>query len=631
MGLSQALSTAMSGLRANQASLALVSSNVANAETPGYVRKTTNQIQTTVGASAGVETVGVNRVLDDYIQSQLRTETSGASYARTRATFLSNLQGVYGDPDSSATIEAAFNSLTTALQALSTSPDSQSARTGVLNAAQALAQQLNSTSQGIQALRNSAETGISNSVTTANNALTQIAKINKQLQGFTNQDAATAALLDQRDQYITQLSGLMDVRIVKGDGNQVSVYTTSGTQLVGGSDAAQLSFNTQGTVTPESRWDADPSKSTLATISISYPNGGSIDLVASGSIRSGSIAAYLELRDKTLVQAQGQVDQLAAAMASALSDKTTNGTAYPPATPAPPPGTPAGFDLDLSGLQTGNVIHLTYTDNITGTQKNISIIRVDDPNALPLKDNATIDPNDTVIGVDFSGGMSSVVSQLNAALGGANIQFSNPSGSTLRVLDDGASGLSDVNAASVTTTATSLTGGGPQLALFTDGGIPYTGTITASGSQRTGLAGRITVNSGLLADSSRLIVYSTSPVTPAGDTTRSDFILSQLTTATYSYSASTGIGSSSTPYKGTLLSFTQQFTNMQANNASSAQQLSDGQDVVLNTLQKKMDDKSGVDIDTEMANLLALQNAYSANARVMTTINSMFQSLMQVM
>ena len=67
------------------------------------------------------------------------------------------------------------------------------------------------------------------------------------------------------------------------------------------------------------------------------------------------------------------------------------------------------------------------------------------------------------------------------------------------------------------------------------------------------------------------------------------------------------------------------------NAAAAAQQLADGQNVVLNTLQKKMDDASGVDIDTEMANLLALQNAYSANARVMSTVNSMFQSLMQVL
>lgn len=631
MGLSQALSTAMAGLRANQAALALVSSNVANAETPGYVRKTTNQIQTAVGTGASVDVAGVNRVLDDYIQSQLRTETSGAAYATTRSNFLNNLQSVYGDPASSATIEAAFNSLTTALQALSTSPESQSARTGVINAAQALAQQLNSTSQGIQSLRNSAETGLTNSVATANNALTQIAKINTQLQNFPAQDASTAALLDQRDQFITQLSQLMDVRVVTGDGNQVSVYTTSGVQLVGGADAAQLTFNTQGTVTPDSQWNADPAKNTLGTISITYPNGGSIDLVASGAIRSGAMAAYLELRDKTLVQAQDQIDQLAASMASALSDTTTGGVPYPPATPAPPPGTPAGFDLDLSGLQSGNVVHLTYTDTATGTQHNISIVRVDDPSVLPLKDSATVDPNDKVIGVDFSGGMASVVSQLNAALGGANIQFSSPSGSTLRVLDDGAAGLSDINAASATTTAaaTSLTGGSPQFALFTDGGVSFSGAITASGLQQTGLAGRITVNAGLLADPSRLIVYS--PATAAGDTTRSDFILSQLTSGIYSYSAKTGVGSAATPYKGTLLGFTQQFTSMQANNAAAAQQLSDGQDVVLNTVQKKMDATSGVDIDTEMASLLALQNAYSANARVMSTVNSMFQALMQIM
>ncbi len=70
---------------------------------------------------------------------------------------------------------------------------------------------------------------------------------------------------------------------------------------------------------------------------------------------------------------------------------------------------------------------------------------------------------------------------------------------------------------------------------------------------------------------------------------------------------------------------------MQGNAAASAQQLSDGQDVVLNTLQKKMNSTSGVDIDEEMASLLSLQNAYAANARVMSTINSMFQSLMQIM
>src|SRR6267154_2894319 len=136
MGLSQALSTAMSGLRATQASLSLVSSNVANAETPGYVKKTINQVAGLTGDyGSSVLINGVNRELDQYLQTQLRTETSGAAYADTRSTFLANLQNVYGNPDDSGTIEGAFNNLMTAFQGLSTSPDSQSARISAVNAA----------------------------------------------------------------------------------------------------------------------------------------------------------------------------------------------------------------------------------------------------------------------------------------------------------------------------------------------------------------------------------------------------------------------------------------------------------------------------------------------------------------
>src|ERR1700682_3702138 len=630
MSLSQALYPAMSGLRATQASLALVSSNVANAETPGYVRKTVNQIAGITGDfGSSVRINSVNRELDQYLQTQVRTETSGAAYADVRSTYLANLQTVYGNPDSSGTIENAFNTLTTAVQGLSTSPDSQSARIGVVNAAQSMAEQLNATTQGIQNLRANAETAINDSINTANNALKQIALINNQLQSNGRTDSSTASLLDQRDQYIDQLSQLVDMRVVTNSQNQVTVFTNSGVQLVG-TEAAQLTFNPQGTVTPNTLYNADPTKSNLGTITIDFPHGGSYDMVSTNAIRSGKIAAYLELRDNTLVKAQAQIDQLAASMSSAVSDKTTAGVA------APASALPAtGFDLDLSGLQTGNVVHVTYKDNTTGATHNLSIMRVDDPSVLPLTNSATLDPNDEVLGIDFSSGMASVVGQLNTALGSsANLQCSNPTppgGMTLRVLDDGAPNRSDVTAASVTTTVSSLTGGSAQLPLFTDGGMLYTGAITANGSQQTGLAARISVNSALLGDPSRTIIYSTNPLTASGDPTRSDFILTQLTTGSYRYSPQTGIGTTGAPFTGSLLSFTKQVISAQGQAASSAKQLADGQDVVLNTLKNKMSSTSGVNIDEEMAHLLALQNAYSANARVMSTVKEMYTALLQAM
>ena len=284
-------------------------------------------------------------------------------------------------------------------------------------------------------------------------------------------------------------------------------------------------------MTPNTLYNpTDPTKSNVGTITINFPHGGSYDLVSTNSIRSGKIAAYLELRDNTLVQAQAQVDQFAASMSSALSDKTTAGTAAP-ASVLPQ----AGFDLDLTGLQSGNVIHVTYKDNTTGVTHNLSIVRVDDPSVLPLSNTATLDPNDEVLGINFSGGMGSVVSQLNAALGtSANLQFSNPSGSTLRVLDDGAPNRSDVTR-----------GVGHHDDVVADQrqrrscrcsptmarSLPARSPPTAR--SRPALPGASASIPRLLGDPSRAIVFSTSPLTAAGDTTRSDFILTQLQTGTF--------------------------------------------------------------------------------------------------
>jgi flagellar hook-associated protein 1 len=623
MSLASSLATAMSGLRATQAALSITSSNIANAQTPGYVTQNVNQIETFTGDSGSSVTVtGVTRQLNQFVQTQLRSETSGGAYADQMASVLGQLQSIYGTPGDAGTLESAFSNFTTALQSLSTTSGSASSQITAVTAAQALAQQLNSTTQGIQTLRSNAEQDLNISVGQANAAMTEVAQINSKLQGMKSTDPAAATLMDQRDSAIDKLSQLMDVRVSVDGNNQATVYTSNGVELVG-AQASQLIFNSQGLLNANSQWNSNPAKSSAGSLSVRLANGATIDVIASNSITSGQIAADLTLRDKTLVQAQAQIDQLAASMSSALSDKTTAGTAAPAAL-APK----AGFDLDLTNVLLGNTINLTYTDTATNTQHQLSIVRVDDPAALPLS-NAGANPNNQAIGINFSGGMASVVAQLNSALGGAHLQFSNPSGSTLRALDDG-TGLAKVNAASVTTTVSSLASGSPQLPVFTDGTSLYTGSFTAVGSQQTGLAGRITVNAALLADPSKLTVYNTSPVTNAGDTTRPDFLYSQLTSGTFTYSPQTGLGTAASPFKATLSGYMQQFLSQQSNAATSATQLKQGQDVVVNALQQRMKSTSGVNIDTEMATLISLQNSYAANARVMSVVQTMMTSLMQV-
>ena len=620
MGLSQALLSASAGLRVAQASLSVVSSNVANADTPGYARRTISQTTTTFGGDgAGVRSEGVNRALSEVVQRQLRVEYAGSSYADISAQFYDRLQQLFGQPDATGALETTFNNFTDSLQALSTSPEQASTRSQALGAAQQLAQQLNSLTANIQGLRTDAEAGLSSAVASANSALQTIATINQKISASTVQDGVRATLEDQRDNAIDALSKLIDIRVVDGGNGTLSIFTGSGTQLVGLS-AERLDFQARGTINATAQWNADPAKSGVGTVSLVSGNGQVTDLIANGSIRSGQIAGLIEARDKTLVDAQNQLDALAAGLAQALSDRSVAGTAATS-------GAQQGYDIDLTGLQAGNPIEINYTDNVTGKAQTVTFVRVDDPSALPLPNAATANPNDRVVGISFAGGAAGVASQIGTALGSA-FTVSNPSGNTLRVLDDGAAATVDINAVSATRTVTSLADGGTQLPFFVDATVPYTGKIAGSGSQLTGLAGRIAVNGALLADPSKLVNYDVG--TAAGDSTRPNFILDQLTAAARTFPAAGGVGTPAHPFTGTVGGFLRQVLTQQGEAAANAASLKSGQDVVVNALQQRFDDDSGVNIDQEMTQLLQLQSAYAANARVLSAVKDLLDLLSKI-
>ena len=621
MGINQALSAALSGIAVTQQAISVIAGNVSNANTAGYVDESVKQSELGTAGKSGssVESDGINRNLNTLLQNQLWTETSGGSYADTVAQFYQQLQDVYGTPGSTTSFDAMFNNFTTALQSLSTGPSSYSSQSEVLSAAQSLAQNLNSMTTSVQELRTQTEAGIATDVQSANGLLQNIAQINTKLEGTgSNPDSTAAALEDQRDQDITQLSQLMNVNVMPGSNNQIAVYTGTGLQLVNAGQVSQLTFGNAGTLSATSLWSADPSQDGAGTITLTAPGGSTTDLISDGAFQSGQIGAYLQMRDTILPQAQAQLDDFANQMSQALSNQTVNGTAATS-------GGLNGFNVDVGSLSPGNTAQFTYTDS-GNVQHTITVVDTPPGTSLPQQASAS-NPNNTTIGIDFSAGISSVVSQLNLAFG-SNLQFSNPSGTLLQVVNANGSG-NVVNSMSATSTVTSLTSGSPSVQLFVDGTQPITGALTSTGgTQTTGLAGRISVNTALLNSPGNLVAYAAN--TTAGDATRPSFLLNQMTTASLTYAASTGIGTAQAPYSGTLSQYLSQVVSVQSQAANAATNLQQGQDTVLTALQQRFNSQSGVNIDTEMSNLIALQNAYSANARVMSTIQSMMQTLLQI-
>jgi flagellar hook-associated protein 1 len=620
MGLGSVLGNALSGMRVTQSGLDVVSQNVSNAGSVGYVaRQSTNVERVANGAGAGARTAQVQRLLDRLVQRQLWNESAGAGYTGTRSQSLQAVDQLYGPPNSASALGTLYSQFTNSLQQLKSEPSNFATRSLVLDAANQLATRLNSLSDGIQSLRGQAEAGIDGAVVKVNELLGRLTTVNNRLTNATG-DRANPQMEDERDRIITELSEFIDIKANFDSDNRVSIITNSGLQLFDGSQAVEFRFDARN-ITAESQWNANPALRTVGTISIVDSTGGVIDVTAGNQFRSGKIAALVELRDGSLNQMQAQLDELAAQMSSALSDTPRAGVAAAV-------GPASGFDVDLAGMLPGNSITLDYTLTPSGQTRSFTFLRVNSAASLPLPAGAAGDANNPVVGIDFSGGMASVVTQIQTALG-AGFTVANPAGTTLRILDDGAAATTNVNALTARITNPTLTNGTAtppaELPFFVDGGrgnALYTGSFEGNW-QKVGFASRISVNPALEADRSRLVVFGTAPQTLAGDTTRPKMMYDRLTSTVMRFSPATGFAGNGVAYTGTLADFTRRTVEAQG-------QAVEGQQVAKAAVESRFSETSGVNVDREMAALIELQNAYAANARIISIVKEMMDLLLRV-
>ncbi|WP_297586398.1 flagellar basal body rod C-terminal domain-containing protein [Roseibium sp.] len=332
------------------------------------------------------------------------------------------------------------------------------------------------------------------------------------------------------------------------------------------------------------------------------------------------------MRDDILVEAQKQLDTIAAELSLALSNVTVESTDVTV-------GLDSGFDLDVSALQAGNTITLEYTDTL-GVAQTVTLVAVEDATLLPLDNSATANPNDTVFGIDISSGTpSTYITNIITALGSTGLLVSNDGSDNLRVLGDNTAPTT-VESLSANVTVSANSDQGLGLAIFVDNrDTPelFTDALEDDG-QRLGYASGISVNPDLLADSALLVNYQTTPTAnTANDPARAQHLAEALSSGTTYYDPTSGIGSSSTPFQGSIIDFVNQTVAFQGNQAEDAATFSTAKDALTSNLAIRYEESYAVDLDAELAFMVQLQNAYAANARVMQTINELFDELLNIL
>ena len=293
MDLSVSLRNALSGLQAAQSSLSVVASNISNAQTPGYSQESVPLASEVVGGqSAGVQVGLTQREVSDTLSASAREQDTAASNAATTNSYYQKLQDLFGQINSQGSLSSVLDSFSSALQTLSTTPQDQVAQQAAVTAGQTLAQTLNNLSSGIQQIRGGADAEIAGDVASVNQALQTIAAANVQIEHLQAAGESSAALQDQRDQALDQVSKMMGVQsFVRPNGGMV-VLTTTGQVLVDAA-ASPLAYAQSGTV---------KAGSPLSALTL---NGTDI----TSSVTTGTLGSLFAMRDQTLPNVTAQLNQ----------------------------------------------------------------------------------------------------------------------------------------------------------------------------------------------------------------------------------------------------------------------------------------------------------------------------------
>lgn len=273
---------ALSGLFAAQRGLHVTSNNITNASTDGYSRQILGQRADTplsgfgVGMTGtGVMTTNVTRVRDSYLDLKLWTQNPKLGEYNIKVTQNSLIEGAFGEP-SDAGFTKVFNDLFNSFDEVSKDPTSGAAKVSVRENLISFGKYYSNISTALTGYQQNLNYEIKATVDEINILGTRIQNLNSQIfQAEIYGDDANS-FRDERDACIDRLSELINVeakeeeKVVEG-----KVLKTFSVKIAGQTFVDHLNLNTLGVeVRGEKEQKIDDIVNTLSGLYEKLKNGG---------------------------------------------------------------------------------------------------------------------------------------------------------------------------------------------------------------------------------------------------------------------------------------------------------------------------------------------------------------------
>ena len=681
MSLNIALFNAITALQTYSQALNVTAQNISNVNTEGYSRKIVHlRAVNLAGQGAGVEISAITRKVNDLMLRDMRGTISVLGDARVRDEFYSRLQDLFGSLRSNTSTGATIAELAASFQALADTPESVAQRSEVIDKVKNLVAQLKDMGDRIENFRLEVDRNIDEAVDDINAEVKLVQELNLKIAESLLVNISVSELQDQRDISLNKIADQMGITQFARANGELVIFTEAGRALVDRT-ARTLTHDATTSFNPQTTWAG----SGVQDITL-----GGDDITS--EFKTGRIAGLIALRDIILPDLHSQFQELATALHDELNVLHNQGTGFPGVTTTTGTRTVASGDTPVwtgnfrvTALDTaGKVVETTDFDLAGYGTIGALVTAIDGMTDI----TASITGGKVVIAATGSSRvafneLTSAVTVADRTLGASNFLGLNDLFSSSNEYDDYASSqrTSKTTALGLTGTLTfkgvfgtttvaytsgntlddiktaingngTLTGAGISASVVTDGS-GFRLRITDAGGDNffitdssnlistlnikvrdTGITGTIAVNSAIIADPSRLSrgTLSASGSLTVGDVgvTAGDKSIVQKIANKFngdiSFTATGGLPTAAT----TFSEFATEILALNATQARSSANLMESRQVLFDILSARVSTISGVNLDEEMAQLIILENAYAAAARVVSVTQKLFDLLVQL-
>lgn len=301
------IETALRALMAQRKATETAGHNIANASTPGFSRQRVEleasydpytvpslgrpEIPGQLGT--GVNITAIRRVRDEFLDLQVRNESSKLGYWEIRRDSLQKVEVVLNEPGENG-LDSVMTAFWNAWQELSKNPESLAVRSEVRQRGITLAESVRHLYGQLQQLQEDLNFNVGVTVEQINTTAQQLADLNQQIIHSVAAGDNPNDLRDRRDLLIDRLAKMVEITVSGQPDGTVNV-------AVGGRNLVQ------GTTIDNFQAVPDPLNNNFYTVQ--WESDGT-----PVAFTSGSIAGMIWTRDMGVADILGQLDELAATL-----------------------------------------------------------------------------------------------------------------------------------------------------------------------------------------------------------------------------------------------------------------------------------------------------------------------------